>query len=691
MTGGVTGSPAPRSRVRARAPHVLLAVENVALARDHRLQKQVSSLLAHGFRVTVVCRSDPQNGAFAGAGARLCTYRAPADAASKLGFIREYGYSFVMAGWLAARVFLTDRFDALQVSGTPDIYFALAAPFKLFGRPLVLDQRDLSPELYELRYGRRGGAMYRTLCWLERMSYRAADHVVTVNSSLEKVAYARGGLLPGTVTVVGNGPSLARSYRRPAQPALKNGRRFLCCWLGLMGPQDRLDVALRSISHLIHVIGRTDCHFSFVGDGEARAPSRQLAAELGISEWVTFPGWADQEEAYTYLSTADLGLEPNLEEIVSPVKGMEYMAFGLPFVSFDLTETRALAEGAAAWAPPGDIPAFARQIDELLGDPARRAEMGQTGRRLIMERLAWDRQEDAYIGVYQRLLGRPPSPERAANQNLSARRLDHMATEAHITVAHRARHRLRTRVSELPGLYLPFARRKYPGPSPEVISSETQLVIDGYTRSASTFAVYALQLAQPSPVRLAHHLHAPAQLIEAARTGIPALAVIRVPEGAVLSQLIREPDVALRDAMIAYARFYECLLPYRDKLVVADFEEVTKDLGAVIRRINARFGTAFCEFEPSETNVRRCFDLIKLRSTLFPALLGFESGTVTAEQLEPQIAELAQRQGPAPEAWIPSPEREHLKAALRAQWTRPELARLRERANRVYDTFRATE
>jgi hypothetical protein len=48
--------------------------------------------------------------------------------------------------------------------------------------------------------------------------------------------------------------------------------------------------------------------------------------------------------------------------------------------------------------------------------------MGQTGRRLIMERLAWDRQEDAYIGVYQRLLGRPPSSEQAANQDLSARR-----------------------------------------------------------------------------------------------------------------------------------------------------------------------------------------------------------------------------------------------------------------------------
>jgi hypothetical protein len=266
-----------------------------------------------------------------------------------------------------------------------------------------------------------------------------------------------------------------------------------------------------------------------------------------------------------------------------------------------------------------------------------------------------------------------------------------MATQAQVTLARRARHRLRTRVSETPALYLPFARRKYPGPSPEVISGATELVIDGYTRSASTFAVYALQTAQPTPVRLAHHLHAPAQLIAAARAGVPALAVIREPQGAILSQLIREPDVMLRDAMVAYARFYERLLPYRDRLVVADFEEVTKDFGAVIRRINIRFGTSLSEFEASEPNVRHCFELIKLRSTLSPVLLGFESGTVTADALRPELAAIARSRGPTPEAWIPSRDREGSKAALRAQWVRPNLARLRERTQRVYEEFRRAE
>jgi len=244
-------------------------------------------------------------------------------------------------------------------------------------------------------------------------------------------------------------------------------------------------------------------------------------------------------------------------------------------------------------------------------------------------------------------------------------------------------------VSEHPALYLSFARRKYPGPSPEVISSQTELVIDGYTRSASTFAVYALQLSQDKPVRLAHHLHAPAQLIEAARSGVPALALIREPQGAILSQLIREPDVALPDALVAYSRFYACLLPYRDKFVVADFEEVTNDFGSVIRRVNTRFGTRFAEFKPTEANVRECFELIKHRGTLSKTLLGFESGLVTRDDLRPELQALTRQSElfDSREAWVPSGDRDRMKVALREQWLGPDQAKQRARAQRIYHTF----
>ena len=387
----------------ARRPHILLIVENVPLARDHRLQKQVATLSASGYRVSVICRADPANRSYMPR--QLYEYRAPEDATSKLGFVGEYGYSWLAAAYLSVRVFITEPFDAVQISGTPDIYFALGAPFKLLGCRLVLDQRDLSPELYQVRYGNRRGLVFRMLCQLERASYRVADHVITVNRTLEDVVYARGGLPQGKVTVVGNGPVLAQLQTTPALADLKKGKRYLACWVGFMGPQDRVDVAVRMVDHLVHVEGRTDCYFAFLGDGEARGACEQLAADLGVGDWITFTGWVGQDVVATYLSSADLGLEPNLEDLVSPVKGMEYMAHGLPFVSFDLRETRALAGDAAAYAADRDFVGLAHLVDRLLDDPERRAAMGRLGQERVAQRLAWERQEDAYLDVYERLLG----------------------------------------------------------------------------------------------------------------------------------------------------------------------------------------------------------------------------------------------------------------------------------------------
>jgi hypothetical protein len=225
-----------------------------------------------------------------------------------------------------------------------------------------------------------------------------------------------------------------------------------------------------------------------------------------------------------------------------------------------------------------------------------------------------------------------------------------------------------------------------------VTSPETELVIDGYTRSATTFAVYALQLSQPKPVRLAHHLHAPAQLIAAARRGVPALVLIREPQGAILSQVVREPWVTVAGALIAYSRFYRCLLPYRDRFVIGEFEQVTNDFGAVIRRLNARFGTSFTEFVHTESSVREVLDYSGLRGTLSRTLLGFESGTVSRAELGAALASLRGAKSlEDKEAWVPSANRDQTKSSLREQWTRPSLAGMRERAESVYASFLGTE
>jgi glycosyltransferase involved in cell wall biosynthesis len=401
--GKVSVSPL-RRRGRRDRPRVLIMVENLPLARDRRLGKQVRSLVRNGFDVTVVCRRNAGNRAVAAVD--LVEYPAPRDASSKWGFVGEYGYSWLMAALAFLRVAARPGFDVLQLCGPPDIYFPFALLAKALGKPTVYDQRDPSPELYAARYGTEAGLMPRLLRLLESASYRSADHVVTVNETLEKLARTRGGVPADRVTIVRNGPELVATSDRPPAPELRNGRAHLCCWAGAMGSQDRLDLGVRSVHHLVRGEGRTDCQFAFLGDGEAQEEAMTLSRELGVEDWVSFPGFLSQDDVFTYLATADVGIDPGLDQTVSPVKAFEYMAFGLPIVAFDLRETRALAADAARYAAPGDVEGFAGLISDLLDDPEARGRLGRAGRHRVEAFLAWDHQEPLYIGAFDRVLGR---------------------------------------------------------------------------------------------------------------------------------------------------------------------------------------------------------------------------------------------------------------------------------------------
>jgi glycosyltransferase involved in cell wall biosynthesis len=86
-------------------------------------------------------------------------------------------------------------------------------------------------------------------------------------------------------------------------------------------------------------------------------------------------------------------------------KTMEYMAFELPVVAFDLRETRVSAGDAAVYAKPNDVREYAKAIVDLIDDEARRAELGKFGRARVEEELAWCHQERAYVRVYEHMTG----------------------------------------------------------------------------------------------------------------------------------------------------------------------------------------------------------------------------------------------------------------------------------------------
>jgi glycosyltransferase involved in cell wall biosynthesis len=378
---------------------VAVVVENVPLSVDTRLRKQVNDLLAAGLSVSVITMRDPDNAAYRETqGLRVLEYPPPTQATGVLGYAREYGISLCWSAFLLCRLRLRTRIDVLQVCQPPDIYFPLARLLRWFGARIVVDQRDLMPELLATRYERPPRAMTRLLHWLERRTQHAADRTLCVNNYLRDRLIAAGAD-PDRVYVIRNGPVLARVEGTVADARLKAAHDFLVCWVGKMGPQDRVDLTIAVAQHVVNDHGRRDCGFVILGDGESLDELRALTTELGLDPWVSFPGWLPEADVFAYLATADVGLDTSLQEEVSPVKVMEYMAFGLPVVCFDLQETRIITDGASALSPPGDVAALACDLVRLLDDPEARQRLGAAGRRRVQDQLAWERQSSTYLSA----------------------------------------------------------------------------------------------------------------------------------------------------------------------------------------------------------------------------------------------------------------------------------------------------
>ena len=340
----------------------------------------------------------------------LHKYRPYAPGGSKASFVAEYVYSFLATAWLTLKARRSGRFAVIQACNPPDIFWPIALFFRAIeGTQFVFDHHDLCPELYKSRFPDGPKLPYKALRALERRTHRAANHVISTNDSYRDIAVKRSGKAGRDVTVVRTGPDPQRLKRGPADPAQRRDRRFLVAYIGVMGPQDGVDIVVRAADIVVRELGRDDIAFTLIGSGDCFDDLVALRDELGLAGTVEFTGRAPDELVTRILSTADLGLSPDpknpLNDVSTMNKSMEYMAFELPVVAFDLRETRVSTGDAAVYVKPNDVREYAEAIVGLLDDEQKRARLGKLGRVRVEQELAWCHQERAYLGVYQRLTG----------------------------------------------------------------------------------------------------------------------------------------------------------------------------------------------------------------------------------------------------------------------------------------------
>lgn len=210
---------------------------------------------------------------------------------------------------------------------------------------------------------------------------RAAHAVICVSQGVQD-ALVRQGVRNGLCHVVHNAIDSGQSL--PAAQPLAD----VTPGTPVVGTIGSL-IKRKSIDHLLRAVARLPAdlapHILIVGTGPEERTLRQLAAELGFADRVTFAGF--QKQPLPWLAAMDVFA------LTSPSEGLprvvlEAMLAGKPVVGSDVTGTRELVvhEETGLLYAYGDVAALTASLRRLLSDSALRQGMGEAGRRRVAER-----------------------------------------------------------------------------------------------------------------------------------------------------------------------------------------------------------------------------------------------------------------------------------------------------------------
>lgn len=317
----------------------------------------------------------------------------------------------VFLAWTGLKVMLRRRFDIVH-GHTHEGAFIGYFLSRLQRVPLLLDfQGSMSSEMVDHHFLDPDGPWYRWARLLELRIDQLADVIITSSQLgailLErdfKCSARRVYPLPDCVDLDFLQPGVLNPEEvvaRKATLGIPSGRPVVA-YLGLLADYQGTPLLIQA-AQILKQRG-VDAHFLIMGfPGVARY--RQMAADLGVADRVTFTGKVPYEQIPAYLSLGDIAVAPKLSATEGCGKILNYMAMALPTIAFDTPVSREYMGRLGVYAGrTGDPAALADAITGLLDDPQRRTELGHKLRARVARHFSWDRAGRHLLTVYRTVL-----------------------------------------------------------------------------------------------------------------------------------------------------------------------------------------------------------------------------------------------------------------------------------------------
>ncbi|MEM6781438.1 MAG: glycosyltransferase family 4 protein [Pseudomonadota bacterium] len=387
----------------------VLIVENLPLPFDRRVWQEANALKGDGWQVSAICPKTDKcpEGYIEIDGIHIYRHHLPVEASGKMGFILEYSAALFHEFRLLIYVYFKHGFQVIQGCNPPDLIFIPAMFFKLFGKKYVFDHHDICPELFAVKFGKKG-ALHKALLFFEKLSYRWSNAVITANDTFRDLCVERTGVSTDKVTAVYSVPDKKNIHRVEARTDLHQGKKLLIGYIGIIGNQDGVDHMVEALAKLKER-GLDDFSAVIIGDGPDLDKIKALAKDLNVADHITFTGYLTGEDLLKTLSAIDIGVIPDpfneYNDKISMNKVFEYSKLGIPIVSYPLTETKRLLKDALEVSPSLEADGLSEAIAKLFDDTHRKT-MGYKALKVSEESFLWEHEKEKYVSVFNGLISK---------------------------------------------------------------------------------------------------------------------------------------------------------------------------------------------------------------------------------------------------------------------------------------------
>jgi len=392
---------------------------------DPRVRRKAEALIAAGYTVDVLAlRADGGQKTYCLNGVNVRTLGLRKKRGSLARYFCEYAAFFLWTSFRVPLQMMSKRYSVIDVNSLPDFLIFAPVVARWMGARLILDLHEITPEFYMSKYGiAENSWTIRLLTYMETISVRFADRVITINEPIENLLAGRG-LDRSKSTVVMNAVDEARfaaSANSSAPLAPRDPEKFVMMYHGTLTSIYGLDIAIEAFA-LAHT-EMPGAELWILGSGSEKDALAEFAEARGLSAKVRLVGQVPATDIPRWLDQCDAGILPIRRDVfldfAFPNKLPEFIIAGKTVIISRLKAIRHyFSENALAYFEPNNPQDLSRQMVHVYRDPQLRTRLASQA-KLEYAPIRWSLMKQRYLTLIEEMTGipGPPAPETSPTES----------------------------------------------------------------------------------------------------------------------------------------------------------------------------------------------------------------------------------------------------------------------------------